>query len=121
MAELIAARTGHFTAADLAADARAGTWAGPGDDLPDPGAAAPGRASSSVWISPTARTPTWLRAQPSPPRRVLPLRKRRGLRRRELASVVRAVASRTGFRIDTHRLELFGLCPACQLAGRHER
>ncbi len=29
-------------------------------------------------------------------------------------SVVHAVARQTGFRIDTHRLELFGLCPACQ-------
>lgn len=32
-----------------------------------------------------------------------------GLRR-----VVRDVARRTGFRIDDHRLELFGLCPDCQ-------
>ena len=26
----------------------------------------------------------------------------------------RGLARRTGFRIDEHRLELFGLCPACQ-------
>ena len=31
-----------------------------------------------------------------------------------LRSVVREVARRTGFRVDEHRLELFGLCPACQ-------
>ncbi len=31
-----------------------------------------------------------------------------------LRAVVRAVARRTGFRIDDHRLELFGLCPDCQ-------
>lgn len=30
-----------------------------------------------------------------------------------LKTVVREVARRTGFRIDEHRLELFGLCPAC--------
>jgi Fur family ferric uptake transcriptional regulator len=30
-----------------------------------------------------------------------------------LRTVVREVASRTGFRVDEHRLELFGLCPAC--------
>ncbi len=30
-----------------------------------------------------------------------------------LRSVVREVARRTGYRIDEHRLELFGLCPAC--------
>jgi Fur family ferric uptake transcriptional regulator len=29
-------------------------------------------------------------------------------------SVVRDVARRTGFRVDVHRLELFGLCPDCQ-------
>jgi Fur family transcriptional regulator, ferric uptake regulator len=34
-----------------------------------------------------------------------------------LRTVVREVARRTGFRVDEHRLELFGLCPACQ-AGR---
>ena len=28
-------------------------------------------------------------------------------------AVTRSVARRTGFRIDSHRLELFGLCPAC--------
>lgn len=31
-----------------------------------------------------------------------------------LRSVVREVADQTGFRIDEHRLELFGLCPHCQ-------
>ena len=31
-----------------------------------------------------------------------------GLRR-----VVRDVARQTGFRVDEHRLELFGVCPAC--------
>ena len=33
-----------------------------------------------------------------------------------LRAVVRDVAKRTGYRIDEHRLELFGLCPACQAA-----
>lgn len=33
-----------------------------------------------------------------------------------LRTVVREVARRTGFRVDEHRLELFGLCPACQAA-----
>ena len=31
-----------------------------------------------------------------------------------LRTVVRDVARRTGFRVEGHRLELFGLCPACQ-------
>ena len=33
-----------------------------------------------------------------------------------LRTVVSDVARRTGYRVDDHRLELFGLCPAC-LAG----
>jgi len=40
-----------------------------------------------------------------------------------LAGVVRRIARDTGYRIDEHRLELFGLCPGCQAeasgAGRH--
>jgi Fur family ferric uptake transcriptional regulator len=31
-----------------------------------------------------------------------------------LRTVVREVARRTGFRIDDHRLEFYGLCPSCQ-------
>ena len=33
-----------------------------------------------------------------------------------LRSVVRDVARETGFRVDDHRLELFGVCPDCQAA-----
>ncbi len=31
----------------------------------------------------------------------------------DLRSIVRDVSRQTGFRVDEHRLELFGLCPAC--------
>ena len=31
-----------------------------------------------------------------------------------LRTLVREVARRTGYRVDDHRLELFGLCPDCQ-------
>jgi Fur family ferric uptake transcriptional regulator len=31
-----------------------------------------------------------------------------------LRAVVADVARRTGYRVDDHRLEIFGLCPACQ-------
>lgn len=34
-----------------------------------------------------------------------------------LRSVVREVGRQTGYRVDEHRLELFGLCPAC-LSGQ---
>ena len=33
------------------------------------------------------------------------------------AAVVRDVARQTGYRVDDHRLELFGLCPACQASS----
>ena len=31
-----------------------------------------------------------------------------------LAAVIADVGRRSGYRIESHRLELFGLCPACQ-------
>lgn len=31
-----------------------------------------------------------------------------------MAAVLNEVARRSGYRIESHRLELFGLCPACQ-------
>jgi Fur family ferric uptake transcriptional regulator len=36
-----------------------------------------------------------------------------------LGAVAREVARRTGYRVDEHRLEMFGLCPACQRATTH--
>lgn len=37
-----------------------------------------------------------------------------------LGAVAREVARRTGYRVDEHRLELFGLCPDCQAALARE-
>jgi len=34
-----------------------------------------------------------------------------------MPAVARDVARRTGFRIQSHRLELFGICPDCQAAN----
>jgi Fur family ferric uptake transcriptional regulator len=34
-----------------------------------------------------------------------------------LAAVVRSIGRRTGYRIDEHRLELYGLCASCRSAG----
>lgn len=31
----------------------------------------------------------------------------------DLRAVVNEIARRTGYRVDDHRLELFGMCPAC--------
>ncbi|HMJ80722.1 MAG TPA: transcriptional repressor, partial [Candidatus Dormibacteraeota bacterium] len=35
----------------------------------------------------------------------------------DLAKTVERIGRRTGYRIDSHRLELFGLCPVCQRRG----
>ena len=37
-----------------------------------------------------------------------------------LRAFVADVAGRTGYEIDAHRLELFGVCPACDAARRRE-
>jgi Fur family ferric uptake transcriptional regulator len=37
-----------------------------------------------------------------------------------MQGVAQAIASQTGYRIDTHRLELFGLCPECQRSAANE-
>ena len=34
-----------------------------------------------------------------------------------LSDVLATIGSRSGFRVTTHRLEIFGLCAACQAAG----
>ena len=34
-----------------------------------------------------------------------------------LERVAEAIERSTGYRVDTHRLELFGLCPSCQAPG----
>jgi Fe2+ or Zn2+ uptake regulation protein len=37
-----------------------------------------------------------------------------------MTEVAREVARRTGYRIERHRLELFGICPDCRAADRTE-
>ncbi len=119
VAELIAARTGHFTAADIAADAQLrevplgrATIFRTLELLRDAGALEridlPGGAHAYVECAPRhhhhavcSRCGTVVDFDDA-----------------ELAVVVTEVARRTGFRIDSHRLELFGRCPACQAGER---
>lgn len=35
-----------------------------------------------------------------------------------MVQLASAVAARSGYRVATHRLELYGICPGCQAAGR---
>lgn len=115
VAELIAGRSGHFAAADLVADAR-GRRPGIGRatifraldvltelgvierlDLPSGDhayvACEPVHHHHHVVCSSCGRTADVDDAG--------------------LNAVTVEIARRTGFRIDAHRLELFGLCPAC--------
>jgi Fur family ferric uptake transcriptional regulator len=40
-----------------------------------------------------------------------------GARDHGLEAVAAAIGRESGYRVDTHRLELFGLCPACQASA----
>ncbi|MFL5778790.1 MAG: Fur family transcriptional regulator [Chloroflexota bacterium] len=116
--ELIEARSGHFTAADLVADAR--------------------RHRLSVGRATIFRTLDLLTSLAVIERLDLPSGDHAyvGCERAHhhhvvcarcgratdvddsgLRGIVQDIARRTGYRIETHRLELFGLCPACQAAA----
>jgi len=41
-----------------------------------------------------------------------------GVSDHRLEAVAAAIGRKTGYRVDTHRLELFGLCPECQRTRR---
>jgi Fe2+ or Zn2+ uptake regulation protein len=117
IAELIAGRTAHFTAADLVADAR--------------------RRRLGIGRATIFRTLDLLAELHAVERIDLPSGEHAYVacepahhhhvvcstcgRSRDIddvgwRAVVRDVERRTGYRIDDHRLELFGRCPACQAA-----
>ena len=35
-----------------------------------------------------------------------------------LSAILREIGTRSGYEIESHRLEVFGICPACQAAAR---
>lgn len=116
--ELIAARTGHFTAADLAADARARRLR-------------IGRATIFRALDLLTELGVVERLDlPSGEHAYVPCERahhhhvvcRRCGRVDEvddggMQAFTREVARRTGYRIESHRLELFGLCPDCRGPG----
>jgi Fur family ferric uptake transcriptional regulator len=115
LADLIADRAGHFSAADLITEARE-------RDL------AVGRATifrtldvlSAAGVVERIDLPSgehaYLACQPRHHHHIICSRCGRSsdIADAGLRSVVRDVAKRTGYRVDDHRLELFGLCPTCQ-------
>jgi Fe2+ or Zn2+ uptake regulation protein len=116
--ELIADRSGHFTAADLVADARARRLR-------------IGRATifraldlfEDLGVVERLDLPTgehaYVPCEPAHHHHVICTRCGRTAEVDDagLVAVTGEIGRRTGFTIDTHRLELFGLCPACARAG----
>jgi Fe2+ or Zn2+ uptake regulation protein len=117
VAELIAERDGHFTAADLVADARA-RHLGVGratvfralDLLLDLGVV--------ERIDLPSGEHAYVACEPTHHHHVVCSRCGRAAEIDDagLRSLIEQVGRRTGFTVDSHRLELFGLCPACRAA-----
>ena len=115
VAGLIATRSGHFTAADLAADARRRR-------------VAIGRATIFRTLDVFVRLggveridlPTgdhaYVRCEPSHHHHVVcsTCGRTDEVDGCDLQAVVREVAERTGYRVDGHRLELYGICSDCR-------
>jgi Fe2+ or Zn2+ uptake regulation protein len=116
VAELIAARNGHFTAADLMADVRAHRLG--------IGRATVFRALDlllELGVLERLDLPNgdhaYVGCEPSHHHHVVCGRCGRAtdIADAGLTAVVDDIETRTGYRIDRHRLELFGLCPACRV------
>ncbi len=115
VASLIAEREGHFTAADLVTDARRRRLA-------------IGRATVFRALEVLAELDAvdrldlpngehaYVACEPIHHHHVVCSRCRRvtEIADEGLRAVVREIARRTGYRVDDHRLELFGVCPSCQ-------
>lgn len=115
VADLIAQRVGHFTAADLIDEAR--------DRRMGIGRATIFRALdlfADLNVLERLDLPTgehaYVPCEPAHHHHVVCSRCGRtaGADDHELQAMVDQVARHTGYRIDSHRLELYGLCPPCQ-------
>jgi Fur family transcriptional regulator, ferric uptake regulator len=115
VAELIARRDGHFTAADIQADARRGR--------PGIGRATVFRALDvllELGVVERIDLPTgehaYVTCEPRHHHHVVCARCGRAADVDDagLRAVVDDIEGQTGYRVDTHRLELFGECPACR-------
>jgi Fe2+ or Zn2+ uptake regulation protein len=119
VAELIADQEGHFTAADLVDDARRRRLG-------------VGRATifralelfSEMGVVERLDLPSgehaYIPCEPVHHHHVVCSRCGRAVDVEDcgMGAVAREISRRTGFRIDDHRLELYGLCPDCAAPGR---
>ena len=120
VAELIRRRTGHFTAADLVDDAAAGNL--------DVGRATIFRTIDVLEavgaierIDLPSGDHAWIACEPvAHHHHVVCARCGRATDVDDagLGPIVSRIASESGYLIDVHRLELFGLCPICQAEDR---
>jgi Fur family ferric uptake transcriptional regulator len=117
VAELIAAREGHFTAADLVAEA--------GRRRLGIGRATVFRSLDlliDLGVVERLDLPSgdhaYVACEPSHHHHVVCSRCGRavGIHDAGLRGLIEVVAARTGYTVESHRLELFGLCPACRAA-----
>ena len=119
VAELVDRRAGHFTAADLVADALV--------ERPGIGRATVFRALElfqELGVIERIDLPSgehaYVACEPEHHHHVICSNCGRSvdIDDRGIRAVTKKIAKRTGYRIDQHRVELFGLCPACHAAGR---
>ncbi len=118
IADLIAARDGHFTAADLVADARKRRIGiGRATIFRTLDVLAELRAVERLDL-PTGEH-AYVACEPVHHHHVICSNCGAGRDVDDAGwrAVVRDIERRTGYRIDDHRLELFGRCPACQQRG----
>ena len=117
--DLIGGREGHFTAADLVEDARArGLRIGRATIFRTLDVLVGLRAVERLDL-PTGEH-AYVACDPVHHHHVVCSRcgRSRDVDDAGLRSVVHEIARRTGYRIDEHRLELFGRCPDCLAGGR---
>src|SRR6266516_3667409 len=114
LAELISARVGHFTAADLVDAARAAR-AGVGRATVFRTLEALDRLGLVERLDLPSGEHAYVACEPAHHHHVVCSRCGRTSEIEDagLKAVVHQIARRTGYRVDEHRLELFGLCPAC--------
>ena len=116
--DLIAGREGHFTAADLVDDARSqGRRIGRATIFRTLDVLAELRAVERLDL-PTGEH-AYVACEPAHHHHVVCSNCGRSSDADDtgLRAVVRDIERQTGFRIDDHRLELFGRCPACRRRG----
>jgi Fe2+ or Zn2+ uptake regulation protein len=114
VARLIAGRAGHFTAADLVADAR-GSHLGIGRATVFRALDLFAELGVVERLDLPSGDHAYVTCEPAHHHHVICSNCGRtaDVDDAGLQAVTSQIARRTGFRIDTHRLEMFGLCPDC--------